>query len=288
MRGWTLHKRKSTESVSFVVIATKLTKQTGERARSKKLDSNQDRHSLTLTRQGMHFITVHAESGGDANARDYRASQLQYLSRAYESAGGGACVLAGDFNLRQGEEQVLIDKGWRDVGRSDDWTWALGEFQTRYDRVYIHAGVYEKLECLRCMSLPGYIEARLSDHKPVCVEMRRTDIRAHTALPGAGNMQGTSPAGGEDSPEVVASCKVNVGGKRKSEPARRKQKYSKYEPPMATIDEESDIGPDDRHGDDELSDLDGPLDAFEEAKLQSGWDFPLKKPFPLEVGEDLS
>jgi len=74
------------------------------------------------------------------------------------------------------------------------------------------------------MSLPGYIEARLSDHKPVCVEMRRTDIRAHAALPdrsvpkgggggfaqagsllhGAGNMQGTSPAGGDDSPGVVA------------------------------------------------------------------------------------
>ena len=74
------------------------------------------------------------------------------------------------------------------------------------------------------MSLPGYIEARLSDHKPVCVEMKRTDIRAQAALPdrsvpkgggqgfslagsllhGAGNMQGTSPAGGDDSPGVVA------------------------------------------------------------------------------------
>ena len=33
------------------------------------------------------------------------------------------------------------------------------------------------------MSLPGYIEAHLSDHKPVYVEMRRTDKRAHAALP---------------------------------------------------------------------------------------------------------
>ena len=74
------------------------------------------------------------------------------------------------------------------------------------------------------MSLPGYIEAGLSDHKPVCVEMKRTDIRAQAALPdrsvpkggghgfslvgsllhGAGNMQGASPAGGDDSPGVVA------------------------------------------------------------------------------------
>ena len=141
MRGWSLHKRSSTESVYYVVIASKLAKQTGERARSKLLESNQGRHSLTLTRQGMHFTTVHAESGGDAADRDCRALQLQCLARAHESADGGACFLAGDFNLRQGEDQVLLDEGWRDVGRSDDWTWARGELRARYDRVYIHAGV---------------------------------------------------------------------------------------------------------------------------------------------------
>ena len=74
------------------------------------------------------------------------------------------------------------------------------------------------------MSLSGYIEAGLSDHKPVCVEMKRTDIRAQAALPdrsvpqgggqgfspagsllhGAGNVQGASPAGGDDGPGVVA------------------------------------------------------------------------------------
>ena len=74
--------------------------------------------------------------------------QLQHLARAHESADGGACFLAGDFNLRQGEDQVLLDEGWRDsacqfvdVERSDDWTWARGEFRARYDRVYTHAGV---------------------------------------------------------------------------------------------------------------------------------------------------
>ena len=148
MQGWTLHKRNETESVSYVVIASKLSKQTGERAKSKLLESKQYRHSLSLTRQGLHFITVHAESGGDADSRDYRASQLQYLARAYESAGGGACVLAGDFNLRQGEDQVLVNEGWRDsachfdgVEPSDGWTWEGWNFRARYDRVYIHAGV---------------------------------------------------------------------------------------------------------------------------------------------------
>ena len=148
MEGWSVHKRSSTESVYYVVIATKLVKQSGERAKSKLLASDQDRHSLTLTRQRMDFITVHAESGGNAAQRERRASQLQYLARAHESADGGACFLAGDFNLRQGEDQVLLDEGWRDsacqfvdVERSDDWTWARGEFRARYDRVYIHAGV---------------------------------------------------------------------------------------------------------------------------------------------------
>ena len=98
--------------------------------------------------------------------------------------------MVGDFNLRQGEDQVLLDEGWRDsalqfagVERSEDWTWARGEFQARYDRVYTHAGEYAALDCLRCATLPGYIEAGLSDHKPVCVEMRRTDTRAQAALP---------------------------------------------------------------------------------------------------------
>ena len=148
MRGWSLHKRNSTDTVYYVVIASKLVKLAGERAKSKLLASNQGRHSLTLIRQGMHIITVHAESGGDAAARDCRALQLKYLARAYESAGGGACFLAGDFNLRQGEDQILLNEGWRDsacqhvdVERRDDWTWALGEFRARYDRVYIHEGV---------------------------------------------------------------------------------------------------------------------------------------------------
>ena len=80
------------------------------------------------------------------------------------------------------------------------------------------------------MSLPGYIEARLSDHKPVYVEMRRRDIRACAALPdrsvqkgrgrgfdpvetlrhGAGNIQETSPAGGDDSPGVVAIMNLSL------------------------------------------------------------------------------
>ena len=159
----------------------------------------------------MHIITVHAESGGNAADRDCRASQLQYLARAHESADGGVCFLAGDFNLRQGEDQVLLDEGWRDsarqfagVERDDGWTWAHGEFRARYDRVYTHEGEHEKLDCLRCVTLPGYIEAGLSDHKPVCVEMRRTDTSAQAALSDRSLPKG----GGRGSPRLEASCMV--------------------------------------------------------------------------------
>ena len=163
MREWTLHKRSSTEWNDYVVIASKLAKQTGERTRSKLLDSKQGRHSLRLTRQGMHFITVHAESGGGTAERDCRALQLQYLARAHESADGDACFLAGDFNLRRGEDQVLLAEGWLDsacqvvdVERGDDWTWARDEFRARYDRVYFHAGV-TKLTLLKVIATPDFI-----------------------------------------------------------------------------------------------------------------------------------
>ena len=93
------------------------------------------------------------------------------------------------------------------------------------------------------MNLPGYIEAGLSDHKPVCVEMRRIDNLAHAAstarlepaevqakidcakeyepdchlLHGA-KVQRTSPAGGNDSTGVVAimnAALYHVGGFRR-------------------------------------------------------------------------
>ena len=94
------------------------------------------------------------------------------------------------------------------------------------------------------MNLPGYIEAGLSDHKPVCVEMRRIDNLAHAAstarlepaevkakidcgkeyepdchlLHGAEDVQRTSPAGGNDSTGVVAimnAALYHVGGFRR-------------------------------------------------------------------------
>ena len=94
------------------------------------------------------------------------------------------------------------------------------------------------------MVLPGYIEAGLSDHKPVCVEMRRIDNLVHAAAMarlepaevkaeincgkeyepdchlhhGADYVQRTSPAVGNDSTGVVAilnAALYHVGGFRR-------------------------------------------------------------------------
>ena len=134
MHCWSLHKRRDTDTSYYTVIAMKLIEEEGDRTTSRLSDSNQGRHALTLTRQGMQFINVHAESGGSQDSRDARASQLQYLARAHESTARDACVLAGDFNLRQGEDRVLLEEGWHDaackvidVGSEggDAWTWGI-------------------------------------------------------------------------------------------------------------------------------------------------------------------
>jgi endonuclease/exonuclease/phosphatase family metal-dependent hydrolase len=200
MHDWTLHKRKDADTSYYVVTATKLIKEEGDRSTPRLFDFNQGRRALTLTRQGMQFINVHAESGGSQDSRDARASQLQYLARAHESTARGACVLAGDFNLRQGEDRVLLEEGWHDAAckvidvdseGGDDWTWAHGTFRARYDRAYIHAGARESLECVRCSTLPGYMEAHLSDHKALFVELRR-----ERASEGAAVAQSSMPAAG--------------------------------------------------------------------------------------------
>ena len=95
--------------------------------------SRNGRHLLTTRPSGWSIINVHAESGGRPDERDYREKQLQYMSRLHESEEGLACVLAGDFNMRVGEEQWLVREGWRDVlpANGDEWTWQRGPMWKR-------------------------------------------------------------------------------------------------------------------------------------------------------------
>ena len=53
-------------------------------------------------------------------------------------------VLAGDLNLRAGEEGPLQSAGWRDAWQcpelvpGEDWTWSGYGRRLRFDRVFVH------------------------------------------------------------------------------------------------------------------------------------------------------
>ena len=100
------------------------------------------------------------------------------MSRSHEcEEQGQLCVLAGDFNLRVGEERDLQREGWRDAWSSppgvDDWTWCRGSSTARYDRVFLHdAGDGESAECAEIRRLTGVWPA-LSDHVALHAVVRR-------------------------------------------------------------------------------------------------------------------
>ena len=119
------------------------------------------RHLITTRRSGWAIFNTHAESGARQAERDARESQLLHMSRSHElEEHGQLCVLAGDFNLRGGEERDLEREGWRDAWSSppevDDWTWCRGSSTARYDRVFLHdAGDGESAECAEIRRLTG-------------------------------------------------------------------------------------------------------------------------------------
>ena len=108
-------------------------------------ECQQGRHLLTIRRRGWALTNVHAESGGHQGARDERSAQLLYMSRMHErESGSEACILAGDFNARDGEDHCLRTEGWSDAqdlsprgnhAHPPMWTWRRGDSQGKYDRV---------------------------------------------------------------------------------------------------------------------------------------------------------
>ena len=80
-------------------------------------------------------------------------------------------ILAGDLNIREGEERGLLQEGWSDGWRSkavgledEEWIWKNSGYAYRYDRIYTHAGQTEGPRCLHIQSLPFPTEEGLSDH----------------------------------------------------------------------------------------------------------------------------
>ena len=105
--------------------------------------SRQGRHRVTIRRAHWTLSNVHAESNCGIPEqmhmdRDERVNQLNHLSHMHEFEEDQTCVVAGDFNVREGEDLCLRKEGWRDVWdearargpagarTSAAWTWRKG------------------------------------------------------------------------------------------------------------------------------------------------------------------
>ena len=73
--------------------------------------SSNGRHLLIARRGAWTVVNAHAESGGRAAELDHRAKQLAHMSRMHEHEDGQLWVLAGDFNVREGEDHCLRAEG---------------------------------------------------------------------------------------------------------------------------------------------------------------------------------
>ena len=145
---------------------------------------------LTVRRREWAISNAHAESGPRQDARDERAAQLAYMSRVHEREDGRLCVLAGDFNARDGEDHCLRAEGWRDVwattpagGHAWDaaaWTWRRSESAARYDRVYVHGG--DDTVTVVSLALLRQVWGALTDHAALRVVLHM-EPKAVAVLP---------------------------------------------------------------------------------------------------------
>ena len=131
------------------------------------------RHAVITQCGGWEMQNTHLDSGGCAAARDAREVQMRQLRDRHSPVSvseDAVLVLAGDFNLRGGEEGPLQSAGWRDAWQwpaappSEDWAWSGHDRQLRFDRVFVHdAQDGAKVERRAIARLSGLWPA-LSDH----------------------------------------------------------------------------------------------------------------------------
>jgi len=171
LAGWKIYRLRRLEEDYFNVTAVRASLGAADvKATTFSFPGSENgRHVITVWRGAWAISNTHAESGGRSAERNVRAAQLQHLSRSHEASGGLACILAGDLNVREGEDHCLLVEGWRDCfneaprvagDSSRAWTWKRGAHSARYDRVYIHGG---SVKCERLHVIHGLWNA-LSDH----------------------------------------------------------------------------------------------------------------------------
>ena len=105
--------------------------------------------------------------------RDERNTQIQHLSRKHELSPAEAYVIAGDWNMREGEEHCMQTEGWRDawldapthcaVPQEEWWAWAGYGCRARYDRVFVHDSDATRARCASVEILREAV-AGMTDH----------------------------------------------------------------------------------------------------------------------------
>ena len=118
LSSWSIYRRRPITEDYFVVTAVRSPPTGEDKTTSCAFPSwmtSNGRHTLTVRRNCWTITNVHLESGGGRSERDNRGEQFLHLSRMYESHDNQTCVVAGDFNVREGEDQCLLREGWRDT-----------------------------------------------------------------------------------------------------------------------------------------------------------------------------
>jgi len=212
---WDVKRRSRVDTEYYVTTAVRSQRQSdADSTRSKPFsESSQGRHSLTVVRAGVEFVNVHAESGRDLNQMEARSAQLLQLAQVHEAASSGTTILAGDFNVRDGEDAPLLKEGWQDAWRcaencftaDGDWTWKQGMNKARYDRVFFRADAFK---CQRCLPLTEFWPA-LSDHRPLLVELQRH--RAPSSSAAAINSRGGCGFTTAEPDKLTASTSSGTG-----------------------------------------------------------------------------
>ncbi len=181
--GWQVHRKHEQLEEYFLVTAVKSAVGANDKCTSFAFPSSRNgRHLLTVRRGCWSVVNVHAESGGHQDERDERAKQISYLSRAHEQDCARNHVLAGDFNLRPGEEHSLHSEDWSDVWLrmstavdqvvGDVWTWKAGANAARYDRIYTHAASRDEVHCVECSRIAA-VWGSLTDHVALHAVLQR-------------------------------------------------------------------------------------------------------------------
>ena len=196
---WKIYRRRGHDFPYFVVTAMRTMAEAGEERTTSYAfpESQHGRHLLTIRRKGWVLTNVHAESGRGRIERDERAAQLLHMSRAHErEVGETTCVLAGDLNVRQGEDQCLLQEGWSDasanrgvadVNEREEWTWRSGANMARYDRVYTRGVDGGSSDCISYARLRT-VWGAFTDHVALHVVLRQSTCMNHLCeveVPGA-------------------------------------------------------------------------------------------------------